>query len=289
MASAIPLDSNYTLDETVLHSVAAAVAAAAQVGEPIMVPGYNGGEYLDGVALPSQQDQTKRSFSGSYPTPSTSFPLCTIGKIYFKFNGASYVCSGTVVGQHIVFTAGHCVYNTNWATDFLFVPGYDQGSKPFGTFSAYQLFAPTGFINGWTPSVGSARGLDMAIAVLNRNNGNSVRDVVGSYALYFNMPVSSLVTSFGYPASSPFNGERDYKCQNTGSVYYDNTYSPVTLGFDCDATGGSSGGPRFMYNPSNGATYMTGVNGYTSGSAQYGVQFQDAAFSLYNDANSVSL
>lgn len=68
----------------------------------------------------------------------------TTGRVFFTTQaGRNSSCSGTAVtsaNKSVVLTAGHCVkmngaFHTNW----VFVPGYDRGSRPFGTWAATRL------------------------------------------------------------------------------------------------------------------------------------------------------
>ncbi len=56
-----------------------------------------------------------------------------------------FSCSGISLATpsgSIVLTAGHCVYEAGrWARDLSFVPGYDHGRRPFGTFRAVAAYA----------------------------------------------------------------------------------------------------------------------------------------------------
>ncbi len=55
-----------------------------------------------------------------------------------------YSCSGTALAtpsHSIVLTAGHCVVeNRSWGTHIVFVPAFDAGQRPFGTFVADAVY-----------------------------------------------------------------------------------------------------------------------------------------------------
>src|SRR4051794_31174944 len=68
----------------------------------------------------------------------------TTGKVFFTEGGLNYVCSGSVVpaaNKSTVTTAGHCVNEGPGAyvTNFAFVPAYNNGSAPYGVWSAKAL------------------------------------------------------------------------------------------------------------------------------------------------------
>ena len=64
----------------------------------------------------------------------------TAGRVFFDFQGSPASCSGDAVtsaNESVVITAGHCVkYQGSWHTNWVFVPGYDQGERPHGTWAA---------------------------------------------------------------------------------------------------------------------------------------------------------
>src|SRR5690242_16543131 len=59
-------------------------------------------------------------------------------------NGLSYVCSASIGGDQLVWTAGHCVYDPGikqWATQWTFYPAYNDGNGQYGPFIATRLHA----------------------------------------------------------------------------------------------------------------------------------------------------
>src|SRR5690606_32888896 len=103
----------------------------------------------------------------------------TVGKVFFVTpNGQSGTCSAASVNSpkgRLVMTAGHCVVNQNfggWFENWVFVPRYRNGSRPFGTWTARQLTAPTSWVDYRDPDQ------DMAIAIMNNNAGRTIVSVV---------------------------------------------------------------------------------------------------------------
>ena len=79
--------------------------------------------------------------------PYTTYPYCTIGKLFFKQGTGSYVASASSIGKNGLWTAGHCVHSGNgqpcgWSTNMVFVPAYKDGAAPLGQFTARQLVLP---------------------------------------------------------------------------------------------------------------------------------------------------
>ncbi|MFD1048732.1 trypsin-like serine peptidase, partial [Kibdelosporangium lantanae] len=70
----------------------------------------------------------------------------SIGRLFFvDRDGADESCTATVVAPSVVVTAGHCVHELNligedpkWTSDLLFVPGFRDNTRPYGSFVARQ-------------------------------------------------------------------------------------------------------------------------------------------------------
>jgi V8-like Glu-specific endopeptidase len=160
------------------------------------------------------------------------------------------VCSGTVVESNshsLVWTAGHCVDDAEsgggFASNWLFVPGYRAGDKPYGEWPAKQLQTT----DGWRTAANSR--VDFGAVTVTRDaDGRGVEDVVGARGIAFGKPRPNSVTAFGYPAEPTlfeplFDGERLYTCDSAITAS-DNPpgNGPLTMQIDCDMSGGSSGG-----------------------------------------------
>ena len=68
-----------------------------------------------------------------------------VGKIFFTLGATDYTCSGTLVRSergYVVLTAAHCVTNGRgqWAVNWTFVPGYNDGAEPYGQYTARRFF-----------------------------------------------------------------------------------------------------------------------------------------------------
>jgi hypothetical protein len=220
--------------------------------------------------------------------PSNAAPATTTGKVFFTtHNGAEWVCSASTVnsnGKDAVITAGHCVYGTlggevpgeTWHTNWIFVPDYNNGSAPYGVWTARQLWTLTSYV------VNADEGDDIGAAVMYTNYwGQHIVNVVGGQGFAWNWSASQYVFDLGYPAAYPFNGQTLQYC--TG-YEFGWPYVANTMGLPCNFTGGSSGGPWLMY--FNGTWgYINGVNdfGYSSLPGYiFSAYFGNNAVALYN-------
>ncbi len=236
----------------------------------------------------------------AYPAPFTRhetfpassykvFPNRTVGKLFFSDGvGNNFVCSASVVNSEnkdIVWTAGHCLSNgagtfyRNWA----FVPARRLGANPLGVWTPREFWT----LSEWH-SFGNLR-QDVGALVMNDNaNGTSIANSIGALGIQFNAPRLRHWTAMGYPAASPFSGERQY--QNHASYAASDTPSsrpgPDTLAMGNDLTGGSSGGPWIVgHGPGGG--WVNGVNSYKYISPSmplemYSPYFGNEALSLFN-------
>jgi V8-like Glu-specific endopeptidase len=178
------------------------------------------------------------------PADSSTYPGRTHGKVFFTIPGfGDFLCSGTVVrsgGRNLVLTAGHCVYDDisrQFATNWMFAPGFRDGRKPFGEWVARHLATTAQWRSG-----GDLR-YDVGIAVMHRDpNGRGVQDAVGARAIAFDQPRDQLYRAFGYPAQGRFSGGRLQRCDSPYRGADGDFDPPRPMRIDCDMAGGSSGG-----------------------------------------------
>jgi V8-like Glu-specific endopeptidase len=215
--------------------------------------------------------------------PYTTYPYCTVGKLFFKQGTGSYVASASSIGNNAIWTAGHCVHMGNnspngWSTNMVFVPAYKDGQAPFGQFTIRQLFCTQAWYQSGNPGGLHA---DMGAGLANPIGGRKVSQVVGWLGFAWNFPRNQVWTSLGYPAAPPFNGMRMY--QDTAPYANDGNVpgSPATIGIGCSMTGGCSGGPWVM---GLGSTnYVNGDNSYRPNNQPleiYSPYYDDTAHSL---------
>ncbi len=246
----------------------------------------------DAVQAIQDADDIDTQAGFSYPAPYTtyetmadyrSFPYRAVGKLFFRRDGRSYVCSASSIGNNAIWTAGHCLHSGNgqadgWATDVVFVPAYKDGNAPFGQWPVRQSTVRTSWYRNGIPN-----GLceDMGGAALHTKNGRKISEVVGWLGFAWNWPRIQHWHAMGYPAASPFNGERMFI---TASSYgYDGILncSPQSVAIGSNQTGGCSGGP-WVWKFGSG-NFVMGNNSYRLGDRPEEMKspyFGDAAKSL---------
>ena len=203
----------------------------------------------------------------------------TVGRVFFTQGGQDYVCSGNSVASSngsTVSTAGHCVNDAGtWATNWVFVPGYDHGDAPYGTWAATDLVSTDEWVSSEDISY------DVAFATVEPESGSgTLEDAVGSTSIAFNRERGADYDAYGYPAAAPFDGDSLESC--SGSASDDTIGGTLSQGISCDMTGGSSGGPWFLGDGAQNSVNSFGYNGQAN--VMYGPYFGSEAQSAYQEA-----
>ncbi|WP_343952461.1 hypothetical protein [Nonomuraea longicatena] len=212
----------------------------------------------------------------------------TVGKIFYRnaVDGLNYVCSGASVNsssRRLVSTAGHCVHGgggRNWHQNWAFVPYFNFGNRPYGTFPATSLAT----FNGWSGS--GNFDYDVAFAVVANNEFNQrLVDTVGGQGLQTGQPRARFMTMLGYPSENPYPGDWQYFCQGNTAAAGANQ---ITMG--CPLTRGQSGGPwLWAYNDSTGLGYINGtsstLNRIVNPTQWWSPYFDNPDWDLFNYAN----
>ena len=250
MEAATPLDpvSEQLGGEQPQPAGATATTGAPSVVAPL-APGSEAGTVAE-LERGTTASAPRAGYTRSEVADPTAEGVRAQGKVFLTVpkgpEAGDYVCSGTALNSanhSVVWTAGHCAYDTDggYVTNFLFVPGYDNGLKPFGEWPAVKLASP----DEWRQNGNSS--YDFSAAEVKPNvAGETLNEVVGGRGIGFNQPRSQSYASFGYPAEQPpleFNGLREFRCDSgLGGADDPPGSGPNTMWIGCDMTGGSSGG-----------------------------------------------
>ncbi|WP_432931365.1 trypsin-like serine peptidase [Microbispora sp. CA-135349] len=262
--------------------------ARMEAAEPLDVPGTGDRHFAAAITGARVSSRT----SGSSWTAGGTVAKTT-GRVFFTVTagpdaGRNASCSGTAVtsaNKSVVITAGHCVklngaFHANW----VFVPGYDRGDRPDGTWPAATLLTTSQWNSGENMDY------DVAAAVVAPQGGRSLTDAVGGQGVAFNRPRGRQTYAFGYPAGGQYDGSRLVYC---GGRTFDDFLGSQDQGLSCGMTGGASGGPWFAdFDPSTGTGVLTSVNSFKYGFApswMFGPYFGAEAEAVYNAAQKTSL
>lgn len=183
----------------------------------------------------------------------------TEGRVFFLYGGRKASCSGTAVtsaNKSTVITAGHCVrLGGAWHTNWVFVPAYNNGTAPYGTWTARLTSA----LPQWVAS--EAFSYDVGVAVVNSLGGKLLTDVVGGQGITFSSALLKQVYAFGYPAAAPYDGTK--LIYSSGVAVLAIPLFSDGYGLVSNLTGGASGGGWFQsFDPATGRGLLTSVNSY---------------------------
>ncbi|HVT68531.1 MAG TPA: trypsin-like peptidase domain-containing protein, partial [Trebonia sp.] len=225
-----------------------------------------------------------------------------VGKVFFTLGRADYVCSGTLAGSgqtDVVVTAAHCVSGGparksakaagEWATNWLFVPGYRDGMMPEGEYTARRFFVPV----QWAGPQGGTEQYDVAFVQLTvaaqDASGRAARLPHGfplRFAAQQNAGAPAQAYVFGYPAEPPYSGLYADFCAGPAAA------AGGSVRTACSMTAGDSGGPWLAgFSPRSGAGQVFAVTTYklsTSTRELYGAVLGPRARALYDRAVSTA-
>ncbi|AXG76389.1 trypsin-like serine peptidase [Streptomyces paludis] len=204
----------------------------------------------------------------------------TVGKLFFDTPDGPSVCSATVVADpanpgasNLVWTAGHCVHSGasgGWLRNIVFVPSYNDQAlantafrgqagnndnvAPFGIWWADWAQTSPQWIERGGPRGGKGAPFDFAVLHVKPPSGTdanlSLEEAVGGAAgVRFDAPAANGISSmgiWGYPAETPFDGERMFTCQGNPGRLSIRADEPSLYRIGCTMTGGASGGGWFV-------------------------------------------
>jgi hypothetical protein len=226
------------------------------------------------------------------------YPNRTAGKVFFTLgppDAGDYACSATAVrspSRSLVWTAGHCVYDpgvlgAGYATNWEFVPGYNDGRKPFGEWPATHL-ATTRQWKGTSLLDGGDSAFDFGAATVASHRGKRLQERIGARRIAFNQPRNQVYTAFGYPAQAPpaeFNGRHLFRCRSPYRGADGGFGPPAPMRVSCDMTAGASGGGWVIWRGGSGYVASVTSYGYSNDRAHfYGPYQGNAALGLYRAA-----
>ncbi|HEX4059887.1 MAG TPA: trypsin-like serine protease [Streptosporangiaceae bacterium] len=212
-------------------------------------------------------------------TPFTG--TATVGALFTTTSSGAlgtHFCTASVVRsphQDLAVTAAHCMQNVSGVVDF--VPGYRQGSAPYGIWPVSKVVVD----QAWSSS--ASINDDVAFLVIRTpRRGVSLQSVTGAEQVGFGQLGRLPVQVIGYPDSQ----DQPLICHGRTSVPL-----PRQLKFDCGRyTAGTSGGPFLMdVAAGSGTGTVVGViGGYQQGGdlpqISYAAEFGPNVAQLYRTA-----
>lgn len=295
-AAATPVGGDFTVagEAAVARWTPVRRAAAKPLGV-LMIGGPEGA----GSALPLAR---RSGAEGTDTGDPTLFPNRANGVVFGEYPTVAgpepYQCSGSVIESpvgNVVLTAGHCVIDPETgdvARSVVFVPGYREGSEPYGSFAAESWLATP----EWVQSAGTREpdeSGDLAMLRLapSPSSGASVEATVGGLPIAFEGAREQTYTQWGYPGEAPYDGEALYShtAPYAGvDPFYPAATAPIKIA--SDFTAGASGGP-WTIGPASDPTVVS-LTDYAyefEPGHVYGAWFGAAARQVYEEAAGVTV
>lgn len=227
--------------------------------EGLLPPGFGSGSNIESVFPPDGRTRV---------TPTTSYPWRTVAQLFMTFpNSATGSCSGAIVDDFHVLTAGHCVYshgNGGWASSVQVIPGMDAGYMPYNLAWATYMRSYT----GWTVSAQTEH--DWALVTLDRNVGTFTGWMGRMTAASSSTIYTGTLNTAGYPCNVGV-GTCTYPKTPTNSMWLDyntgRTATEYNHWYYMDTMPGQSGSPVWRYvNPDRWilTVHTTGDDGSNS-------------------------
>ena len=146
---------------------------------------------------------------------------------------------------NLVLTAGHCVWDDadGFATNWMFWPGYDNGNKPYGTWTASALFTTSGWHAAGNRDFPNDAGLAVVADGIGRHALRCARVSCRRWAARRTLPSRRSRPSATRRRRSTTAGPSPTARGRCDLGYYD---GEDTVSMACDMTGGSSGGPWYQ-------------------------------------------
>ncbi|SDK38190.1 trypsin-like serine peptidase [Streptomyces indicus] len=193
---------------------------------------------------------------GGVPWTLGAEPVRNVGKLFLTIRPAKEggperdaSCTAAVVrsgNRSVVATAAHCVYLNaagGWMKRMIFVPAYDKGEAPYGSY-----VAKSGGVDAAWQS-GEDHEADFAFLLLGPDEqGRRVEDVTGARRAVFE-PVAGEKTALGYPVDKPYDGETLQYCSGPVTAITDERLKGGEQLAPCRMTHGASGGPWYARTP----------------------------------------
>ncbi len=205
-----------------------------------------------------------------------------VGALFSHDTKGDHFCTASAVdspARNLIITAAHCVHSGRggaYLSSLVFVPGYRNGTAPYGIWKVKSQFVDARWANASDPD------LDVGFAVLDKQGGRNIEDILGSNLLGIDQGFGNIVRVTGYPTSS---GE-PVTCINKIT-----RLRKYQMRFACNGyPPGTSGSPWLThYDPKTKRGEVVGViGGYQTGGLEdavsYSAYFDDDIRRLYERA-----
>lgn len=242
--------------------------ARMRAAQPVEAPSYTPADLRAAAEQVETTPLREVTQPAPAPTRRAAAPFSYVaGKVFFSNSDGNFICSAAAINsksKSVVSTAGHCLHGGGaggeWASNWVFVPGYKSGKKPKGMFAATNGFAMQDWVDNGASPTGFNR--DFAFARLGKNaKRQTVVGAVGGNGLTVGGEYGLNLRIFGYPGNIA-SGEVQKTCvKKSEKVDWEGFSFRAVAG--CGFGGGSSGGPWVTgYNAKTDVGQLRGITSF---------------------------
>ncbi|MFC1419526.1 trypsin-like serine peptidase [Streptacidiphilus cavernicola] len=227
------------------------------------------------ATLAPQADAPPITGTGQSITLTAAQQPSQVGALFAGAISDGHHCTASVVDSpagDVIVTAAHCL--SSGASGHVFVPDYRDGTAPYGVWQISQVLEDSAWTSDQDPDS------DVAFALVEPLNGQSLESVVGGYSLDTAASGNTTVQITGYPTST----DEPISCTGTSQTFSATQLTVYCTGY---ANGTSGSGWVENYDPATGTGSLIGViGGYQTGGdtedVSYAALFGTTVQTLYN-------
>ena len=242
----------------------------SQSDTPIAIEPFEG---LLPLEFLEQQESVLGADGRTQINNTTTFPWRTIAMLRTKYpnDDGIWGCSGAIIDDYHILTAGHCVHNASrggWASWVRVYPGQDGSYSPYSRINVTFYRSYTGWTNDQNPSH------DWAVLTLDRNIGKWTGWMGRRTAASSSSNYTGTLNISGYPCDKPsgthwFDTDSGHSATDFRHFYFMDTF------------GCQSGSP--VWRLESGNRYILSVHAYgdtsgTPGQTNGGTRLHQAKF-----------
>jgi V8-like Glu-specific endopeptidase len=214
---------------------------------------------------------------------STTYPFTTAGFLEItNAKGESFSCSAAVIGRNTVLTAGHCLYDHKqaggWFEKYTFWPAINgQNTVPFGGYAYDTVYVFGGYISDFDGSYDTIWPYDIGMVTF--------ADPVGDSTGWLGYEYDPNLGDFRGNLVGYHNDKAAFSLWRSACDVTTENIRQIDFVHDCDAAGGSSGAPIYVYDKADQSRTIVGVNIGDAAEGNWALRLYPAIFEWIQAVN----